>query len=105
MNTGLRKHKSATLRVAVPEALPQHMQEGVREILSVQCSNPKKGHATRLLREVCAEADRSGTVLMLEARAFDDGMDDAQLKAWYMRSGFVQTQESPIIMARRPRDS
>jgi GNAT superfamily N-acetyltransferase len=103
MTPGLRDHKGATLRVAIPTGIPEEMRHGVREIVSVHADNPRKGHATALMHAVCAEADACGFVLMLEARSFDDGMSEEQLICWYGRFGFVRIQSEPVLMAREPR--
>ena len=104
MTPGLREFKGATLRVAVPESVPEDMRHGLRELLSVHASNPRKGQATALMHEVCAEADRSGFVLMLRPEPFDDGMTLEQLLAWYVRFGFELIQREPcLLMVRDPR--
>ena len=105
MTPGLREYKQATLRVAVPLGIPEHMRHGVREIVAVQTTNPRKGHATHLMHDVCAEADRTGFVLMLQVRPFDDGMDDEQLEEWYAKFGFIEIQHEPVLMARQPRNT
>src|SRR5678816_4756553 len=104
MTPGLRIHKRATLRIAVPLGLPEEMRHGVREIMSVASENARKGHATALMHEVCAEADRLGFVLMLQVKPFADGMDDEMLRAWYARFGFIKIQDEPVVlMARQPK--
>ena len=104
MTPGLREFKGATLRVAVPESVPEDMRHGLRELLSVHASNPRKGQATALMHEVCAEADRSGFVLMLRPEPFGDGMTQDMLEAFYGRFGFTRIQAEPVVlMCRDPR--
>jgi hypothetical protein len=103
MTPGLRVHRQASLRVAVAEGLPEDMREQTREILSVQSTNPRKGHATALMHTVCAEADRHWITLLVNVHAFDDGMSDEQLMRWYGKFGFSKIQDEPcVLMARAP---
>lgn len=102
MTPGLRDFKQATLRIAVAEGLPKEMREQTREIVSVHSANPRKGHATLLMHQVCSEADRAGIVLILQPSKFDDGMDDEKLKKWYGRFGFVEIQQEPVVLMARP---
>ena len=104
MNPGIRKLKSASLRVASPTGLPSEMQDHVRELIDVQSNNPRKGHATALLNNVCKEADRDWLTLMVQVKPFDDGMGMDKLRRWYGRFGFVEIQQEPaVLMARSPR--
>lgn len=102
MTPGLREYKQATLRVAIAEGLPEDMRAHVRELLSVQSSNPRKGHATALMWQTCAEADKHWVTLMVQVRPFDDGPDREKLQRWYGRFGFVKFQDEPLLMARTP---
>ena len=104
MNTGIRQHKSASLRIAQPIGLPETMQEGISEILSVQSGNQRKGHATALMTQVCKEADQLHQVLLLRVQAFDDGIGNDQLLKWYGKHGFSVLQNEPVLlMARQPK--
>lgn len=107
MNIGLRTHKDASLRIALAEGIPEEMRERVREILSVQSSNPRKGHATALMHQTCAEADKWGYILLVQVRPFADGMTQEQLIRWYSRFKFVKIQDAaddgaPAILMARP---
>lgn len=102
MTPGLREHKQASLRVAIAECLPEDMREGTREIVSLESTNPRKGHATTLMWTVCHEADKARIVLILQPKAFGDGMDDEKLERWYGRFGFKAIQREPVLMARQP---
>lgn len=108
MNTGPRSHKQARLRIAIPECLPEDMRPGVREILALRCTNPRKGYATTLMHQVCREADRACMVLLVQPGAFDEGMDTDQLSRWYGRFGFhslPRDEGMPLMMARPANNS
>lgn len=101
MNEGLREHKSASLRVAVPEALPEHMRPHMRELVGVSSGNPRKGHATALMYQVCQEADDGLKTLILTVAPFGEGMTEEQLTKWYERFGFQIIQTEPALMMAR----
>lgn len=111
MTPGPRRFKSASLRIAIPlgiegddDADTANMREGIRELIDLQSGNPRKGHATSLLHNVCTEADVELKVLMLQVAAYDDGMGNEQLQKWYAKHGFDVIQESPVLlMARQPK--
>lgn len=102
MSPGLRTHKQASLRVAVPQALPVEMWEPVRELVSIVSHDRGKGHASALLHQVCAEADRAWITLMLHVEPFAEGMTLEQLTCFYCKFGFVKIQDAPCLMARSP---
>jgi hypothetical protein len=102
MHAGLRTHRSASLRVAEPEALPADMRAQVRELVDVRSTNPRKGHASGLMFNVCHEADKAWLTLIVAVRPFAEGMTMAQLQRWYGKHGFVEIQHSPCLMARSP---
>lgn len=102
MNTGLRNHRSASVRIEVAEALPEEMRPLTRELVSLKSENPRKGHATSLMWEVCHEADKWWITLFVRPLAFDDGMPDAKLVPFYEGFGFVKIQDEPVLMARSP---
>lgn len=103
MTPGLRTFKSASLRVAIAEALPKEMRDQTRELLSVQSGNPRKGQASKLMWAVCKEADAWWLTLLVNVKSFDDGMSDEQLRKWYARFGFEVIQDDPCLMSRSPR--
>lgn len=108
MDTGSRSFESATLIVAIPQAVPAHMQAGMREILSVRTpvEDQRKGYATALLAKVCEEADAARKVLLLMPHSLGD-MSEADLISWYQRFGFEAlpsvNDAAPVLMARRVR--
>lgn len=101
MQTGLRTHKGASLRIAEPDCLPAHMRPHMRELLSVASANPRKGHASALMHQVCQEADDARTTLLLTVAPFAEGMTTEQLQKWYERFGFVVIQTEPALMMAR----
>jgi GNAT superfamily N-acetyltransferase len=104
MIPGIRQHKSASLRIALPAGLPEDMREGISEIISVHSGNQRKGHASALLSNVCKEADKLHQVLFLRVEAYDDGIGNEQLLKWYGTHGFKIVQNYPVVlMARDPK--
>jgi len=101
MTPGLRNHKAASLRVAIPEGVPEEMREGIREIVSLQSESQGKGHATKLMHEVCTEADVYGKVLFLRPLPFADGMDADKLMRFYRKFGFEKIQDDPVVLMAR----
>lgn len=62
-----------------------------------------KGHASRLLAEVCKEADESRTLLVLAPEPYDDGpLDSSRLQSLYAVHGFGWIQHDPVLMCRDP---
>lgn len=104
MTPGKRDYKQASLRVAVAECLPEEMHAQTREIVSLESTNQRKGHATSLMWMVCHEADGARIALIVQPKSFGDGgMDDAQLEKFYLKFGFEKIQQVPVVlMARRP---
>lgn len=101
---GNRNHGGASLKLGYSMAIPAHMRGGIREITNVYTSEAKRGHgdASKLLKQVCDEADKERIVLMLIPKPFDDGLDELRLMAWYSRHGFMAIQDKPMLMARQP---
>lgn len=108
MQIGLRSFKSASLRIAEPQAFddqPDYVayRAGIREVVDLKAGNPREGHATRLLHNVCTEADVEAKVLLLTVQQYDDGPDNSQLIKFYRKFGFVPVQDEPaVLMARQP---
>lgn len=103
MNPGLRTHHSASLSVAVAKGLPVDMWEKTREIIDVNATARRRGHATALMWTVCAEADLAWLTLIVQPLVFDDGMAQDKLEKWYKKFGFDEIQKTPVVlMARSP---
>lgn len=100
---GPRTHKGASLRLVKPQ-LPAEASDAVRdtvlEVAAVKSANERKGHATALMYQVCAEADRNAKVLMLMVTE-----EAEKLVKWYQRFGFKPTKDAldtPVVMVRAP---
>ena len=102
MTPGLRSLNSASVRVASADGFPEEIRELSRELLDLRSTDQRKGDASALLKQVCAEADAWWITLIVVARKYDDGMDDSQLLKWYEKFGFTLVQAEPPIMARTP---
>lgn len=107
MNQGPRTLGAASLQVRTCKALPKSMREQTREIAHLHCDrdSQQQGEASKLLHQVCTEADDAGITLVLWPNPYGDdiALSQAQLIAWYARRfGFVQIQPSPPLMARAP---
>ena len=103
MSPGERIHGGAQLVVSRTKAVPEHMRSLVREISRVETApaDRRKGHASELLRQVCAEADKRGMLLLLQCRPYGDGgMDADRLECWYAAFGFVPMPGGDGVMAR-----
>lgn len=81
------------------------MRERVKEVsnVHVEAEQRRQGHASRLLQEVCSDADMAGIVLLLSPSPEDEGMTIDNLASWYARFGFVEIQAEPMLMARAPK--
>lgn len=95
---GQRKLGPSSLKLSISKALPDSMQDGIREVSNIKTNVKErgKGHATTLLKSVCEEADKARKILLLTP-------DTPQLKRFYWRFGFTVIQQEPVLMARRPR--
>ena len=97
MKLGKRQLGAASCRLGSSDALPVHLRD-VIEVSEVFVPewHRRKGVASRLMRQVCDDADAHAKVLML----MPDG--DDWLPAWYAQFGFVAIQNNPVLMARQP---
>jgi ribosomal protein S18 acetylase RimI-like enzyme len=59
-----------------------------------------QGLGSKMLKEICADADKEGCSLGLDVSP-SDGLDYDQLVAWYKRYGFKSSQHG-YYMVRRP---
>jgi predicted GNAT family N-acyltransferase len=97
MKLGKRRVGAASLELGHSDALPESLHSVV-EVSSVWVDpwHRKKGIANRLMDEVCEDADKSQTVLMLQCDA------GGWLEQWYREHGFVTLQDIPVFMMVRP---
>ena len=97
MKLGKRQLGAASCRLGTSDALPAHLRD-VIEVSDVFVPewHRRKGIASRLMQQVCDDADTFGNVLMLMPG------ESEWLPAWYERFGFVAIQNNPVLMARQP---
>lgn len=103
MKLGLRKFGAATCRLGRTVQVPAHMRDDIVELsaLHVPVEQRREGFATRLLTQLCQEADEAGKLLLLHVKPFSDGvMSESQLAAFYAAFGFQDIQPRPRLMAR-----
>lgn len=104
MKNGIRKYEGAVLNIGFCAALPEKMRIDVREISNVECqmAHRGRGEATRLMEEVCREADASRTIFVLMPKPFGEHppLDTTQLEHWYTKFGFHRLQDDPLILVR-----
>ena len=95
MKPGTRTNGPASLRLSYSALVGANLRGMLRELTHLQVSEDARGqgHGSALMRDVCAEADQSRTVLMLTA-------ESRRLAAWYARFGFMLIQAEPLLMVR-----
>ncbi len=97
MKPGKRQLGPCTLKLTYSQIVPATLRGGLLEVSQLKTAeeHQRKGYATRLLDEVCAEADKDRKVLVITP-------DNAHLTLFYGRFGFEPIQADPVIMARAP---
>lgn len=109
MTPGERTNGHARVRIELADKIGLLPEEAERARLVVGLFTDrgyrKKGDATKLLRQICGEADEDGTLLLLEPKSDDDAeFDEFLLQNFYRKFGFTRIQKEPIVlMARRGR--
>lgn len=87
------------------KALPEKMKMDVREVSSIHCDmrERRKGHATKLMEEVCADADVRKVILILTVQSYGAGdhMSNMQLVEWYARFGFHPLPSGDAVLLAR----
>lgn len=105
MKIGERKHGHAKCMVSFCSALPEHMRQGVREISALETDPHHRGEgdATKLMKEICADADARRMILVLMVQPFGvlPRMSGPQLIAWYMTFGFQPLPNGTTTMLAR----
>ena len=105
MEPGTRRNGPSRLELVRMAGIDESVTEGLLEVKSVLTTKPsrRQGHASRLMTDVCVEADKTGTLLVLTPEQFDNGpIGTEQLQGWYERFGFVVIQDKPVLMCRDP---
>jgi hypothetical protein len=88
-----RKYETATCHIDEAwDGVPSDIRDRVTFVKDVKSTIKRAGHASGLMDMVMSEAKRKGRMLVLEPRAFDDGMTDDELVRWYERLGFTVFQ-------------
>lgn len=93
MKAGWRYKDGAKARVHYPMVVSANLRGMIREVsgVSVPEDQQGKGLGSALMADICADADRSGVILMLIA-------DTAKLAEFYGRFGFDAIQTDPAIL-------
>lgn len=106
MTPGPRTLGDASLTIGVCTAIPPDMRAQVRELSSLYVPREKRheGQATKLMHDVCHEADKAVITLLVFPGPYEDAdMGRSQLIEWYAREfGFALIQADPPLMARMP---
>lgn len=103
MRYGTRIEGHASLKLAVPTALPDNMRGNVVELRSLRTDPDHRGQgdATKLLLSAIMEADINRYFLFLHVQPDEDGpLDKSALANWYHRFGFTTIQADPLLMVR-----
>ena len=99
MKTGVRRYRSASVKLGYTALVCAHMRGKLREVshFNTPAEERGNGYGTNLMREICRDADRDRIVLMLLP-------DTQRLSEWYARFGFVTIQDDPDVMMREPQN-
>lgn len=102
-----RKFETATCHINDDwQEVPWEVRKETWFISNVHSTIKRARHATGLMEMVISEANRKQKMLVLEPRAYKDGMTDNELKQWYERLGFEQFQKKwgarPCLMLKKP---
>lgn len=79
--------------------------EGAIHISSIMSTEPKKGFASFVLKQLCEMADKHGVVMTLDPKRFGTrkgDLNNAQLRQWYSRHDFAPSRKYSG-MARMPK--
>jgi GNAT superfamily N-acetyltransferase len=98
---GPRSNAYASLKLAIPTALPKDMRGPIVELRSLVTRKDKrgKGFASALVAAVCEEADKARRFLFLHVKP-DGPMDTEALGNFYIKHGFQPIQAEPLLMLR-----
>ena len=78
--------------------------DGTATLSDLFSRDRRKGHATRLLLEICEYADKFGLSVLLEVANAEDifALSQPALTKWYQTFGFIVVNQSPVLMQRVP---
>jgi len=105
MKFGTRQFGAASCSVRASVQVPKDMSATVVEVSSLWCPPEQRGQrfATKLMHEICDEADKESKVLLLHVHPYGEepSLDSTELADWYARRfGFMPIQPRPLLMAR-----
>lgn len=94
---GKRELEESSCWIRMMPDLPMQLRNTVRLVHDLKTAKGMrgKGQGTKLLQQVCEEADKCGIMLILMP-------DNEKLEKWYNSKGFNRTQDKPVIMVRVP---
>lgn len=95
---GKREFEGASCLIRMMADMPMQLRDTVRLVHDLKTDKGMrgKGQGTKLLNQVCEEADKEGKVLILMP-------DSDKLEKWYHGFNFERTQDKPVIMVRQPK--
>jgi N-acetylglutamate synthase-like GNAT family acetyltransferase len=93
MKPGKRTLGSASCLIRYSQLVDASKRGKLRELCHLKSERRGDGNGTKLLENVCAEADAAGVVLLLTA-------ENKTLGRWYHKHGFRAIQEQPLVMMR-----
>lgn len=105
MKPGKRYSGAASLELGHMAGIDKSVSAGLLEVKGMHTAKPsrRQGQASKLLAEVCEEADKAKIILVLTPEQFDNGpIGTQQLKNWYEKHGFNVIQDKPVLMCRDP---
>jgi hypothetical protein len=94
---GKYEYEGASCWLRMMADLPMQLRDGVRLVhgLKTAVGMQGRGMATKLLKNICEEADKDQRTLILMP-------DSVMLQKWYNKHGFVKVQDEPPLMVRQP---
>ena len=108
MKRGAYSEGSTTCKLGYSQAMPAHLRGQILEITNLFTPDEDrgKGGANRLIAKICGQADLNSYILLVMPLPFDiTGLTKLKLVNLYSKHGFTQIQDSPLLMARSPKDA
>jgi ribosomal protein S18 acetylase RimI-like enzyme len=93
---GKYEYEGASCWLRMMTDLPMQLRDGVRLVhdLKTEVGMQGRGMATKLLKNICEEADKDQRTLILMP-------DSVMLQKWYNKHGFKIVQTEPAILMMR----
>lgn len=73
--------------------IPPGMVDDCLFVLALAANVPGQGEGRQLLTELCRVCDAEGVALLLDAKKYGEGLEQASLVAFYERFGFVPFED------------